>query len=82
MNPIASDLKMALEENAALLRTLRDEIRVKIHLGTMEVKTEWGKLEPRLEDTLARAATDVSDASREAVHEMAKSVRKLRESLR
>ncbi|MGO9834304.1 MAG: hypothetical protein ACLP1X_08820, partial [Polyangiaceae bacterium] len=80
--PNATELKAELEKSAALLRTLRDEVRVQLHLGTSDVKDEWSRLEPRLEAVLARAAKDVTDASRTAVVELTDVIRKLRESLR
>jgi hypothetical protein len=82
MNRTTQDLKSELERSAGLLRTLRDEVRVQLHLGGMEIKAEWNRLEPRLEDVLQRAARDASDATRTAVDEMTAAVRKLRESLR
>jgi hypothetical protein len=82
MNQTTRELKAELEKSAALLRTLRDEVRVQLHLGGSDVKKEWSRLEPRLEAVLARAAKDVSDASRTAVVELTDVIRKLRESLR
>jgi hypothetical protein len=82
MNQTTKDLKAELEKSAATLRTLRDEVRVQIHLGGLDVKDAWRKLEPRLETALGRAATEVSDASRAAVAEVTASLRNIRESLR
>jgi hypothetical protein len=51
------------------LATVRDEIRVRIHLASMEVKDAWAQLEPRLQHIEARlhdvgsaAAGDIGDA--------------------
>jgi hypothetical protein len=81
MNTPTRDLKVELEKSAALLRKMRDEVRVQLHLGGMEVKQEWNKLEPRLESALDRAAKDVSEASRTAIVELTDAVRRLRKSL-
>ncbi len=81
MNTPTRDLKVELEKSAALLRKMRDEVRVQLHLGGMEVKQEWNKLEPRLESALDRAAKDVSEASRTAIDELTDAVRRLRKSL-
>jgi hypothetical protein len=47
-------------------RRIADEIRVRIHLGGMDARDAWAKLEPRvreleqkLEHTAGRAATEV-----------------------
>ncbi len=77
-----SELKAELERSAALLRALRDEVRVQLHLARLDAKDEWRRLEPRLESALEQAATDVSDASRTAVAEVTDAVRKLRDRLR
>ncbi len=81
MNTPTRDLKVELVKSAALLRKMRDEVRVQLHLGGLEVKQEWNKLEPRLESALDRAAKDVSEASRTAIVELTDAVRRLRKSL-
>jgi ElaB/YqjD/DUF883 family membrane-anchored ribosome-binding protein len=82
MNQTTKDLKLELEKSAAILRTLRDEVRVQLHLGGMTAKDEWRKLEPRLESALERASKDVSDATRDAVVELTGAARKIRDSLK
>jgi hypothetical protein len=82
MNQSTRDLKAELEKSAAVLRTLRDEVRVQLHLGGLEVKEEWRRLEPRLEAVIERTTKDVSDASRVAAVEITDAVRKLRDALR
>jgi ElaB/YqjD/DUF883 family membrane-anchored ribosome-binding protein len=82
MNQTTRDLKAELDKSAALLRKLRDEVRVQLHLGGLEAKDEWHRLEPRLEAVLERTTKEVSDASRVAVTEITEAVRKLRESLK
>jgi hypothetical protein len=79
MNQTTKDLKAELEKSAALLRTLRDEVRVQIHLSGMEAKDAWHKLEPGLEAALERAAKDVSNGSHAALAELTEAHRKLRE---
>jgi len=32
------------------LQRMADEIRLKVHLGSMEAKTEWDEIEPKLKD--------------------------------
>lgn len=81
MNKASKDLKAELQKSADALRKLGDEVRVQLHLGGLDAKKEWNKLEPRLESALDRAAKDVSDASRDAIEELTEAVRKLRKSL-
>lgn len=82
MNQTTKDLKTELDKSTAILRTLRDEVRVQLHLGGMTAKEEWRKLEPRLEDALARAAKDVSAATSDAVAELTRAAKKIRDSLK
>ncbi len=56
---------MTIQETTQHLKTdlqsLRDEIRLQIHLGEMDVKDEWSKLEPEVEAAIKDAAHDASD---------------------
>ena len=76
-----TELKTELKKNLATLQALRDEVRVKIHLAGMNLKDQWRKLEPRL-DEVEKAAHDISETSRAAVVDALKRVEKLLESLR
>jgi hypothetical protein len=78
----SQDIKAELEKSAKVLRELRDDLRVRPHLGAMDVKAEWRRLEPRLEATLERAGKDISDATRSALGEVTEAARRLRETLR
>ncbi len=62
------------------LERITDEIRVKIHLGGMDAKDAWKKLEPKLEDAKAHANT-ATDASKKALNEIAKAFRDFGASL-
>ncbi len=70
------DLKSELERGAAALRTLRDEIRVQLHLGRLDARGEWERLAPRLEATLDRAKSDLSEATRKAVAEVTEAAKR------
>jgi hypothetical protein len=63
---MATDLKAELEKSVSLLKTLRDEARVKLHLAGMDAKSKWKELEPHL-DAVEDAAKQASDASHAAV---------------
>jgi hypothetical protein len=80
-DPMGTSLRSELQRSAALLRTLRDEVRVQLHLGGLEAQAQWRLLEPRLESAFERAKVDASEASRRALHELTRTLRKLRETL-
>ena len=66
--------RQKLEEEVASLRTLRDELRVRVHLGAKDAQDRWRdaerswhKLETRLEDlrrATAESAQEVGAAAR------------------
>jgi hypothetical protein len=78
-----ADSKMRdwMYENLGKLKTLRDEIRVDLHLAGMDAKDKWKELEPKFRDA-ERLVDDVSDVSRRAMEEMVEHVKTFRESLR
>ena len=66
-----AEMKDMLQKDRDRLRTLRDEIRVELHLAGMEANDAWKKLEPKLEE-----------AHRKAVHEIVEQYETFRRSLR
>ncbi|WP_433928688.1 hypothetical protein AB3662_35030 [Sorangium cellulosum] len=80
MSNITSDLKSDLTKSLESLQTLRDEIRVRLHLAGMEAKDAWGKLEPTLLDA-EKLAEDVSETSRNALRDILDKVKEFRSSL-
>jgi hypothetical protein len=81
MSQTTDDLKEELKKSLVLLRTIRDEVRVKLHLAGMEAKEAWNKLEPHL-DAVERMAHDATEASRAAVADAVKRLKEFRETLR
>lgn len=80
MSNVTDELKIELKNGLASLRTLRDEVRLKLHLASMDVRQQWKNLEPRLAD-VEKAADDVSHASRAALTEAIDALKRLRASL-
>ncbi|QRN94009.1 hypothetical protein JRI60_33305 [Archangium violaceum] len=70
-----------MKENLDRLKTLRDEIRVDIHLASMDAKDKWKELEPVVRDA-EKLADEVTDVSRRAMEEMVEKFRHFRESVR
>jgi hypothetical protein len=79
-NDIKANLKDELKKGLDHLQTLRDEVRVRLHLASLDAKQEWDKLEPHLLD-VERAAHEASEASRHAVTDAVERLKKFRASL-
>lgn len=57
-------------ENLVKLATLRDEIKLHIHLAAMDIKQEWNdKLEPKVLEA-EQSARELTDASKHAVQDL------------
>ena len=70
-----------MKENLGRLETLRDEIRVDVHLAGMDARDKWKELEPMVRDA-EKLAEDVTDVSRRAMEELVEKFRHFRESVR
>jgi hypothetical protein len=81
MSDAKAELKKELEKGVTRLQTLRDEVRVRLHLAGMDLKDQWNKLEPHLEQ-VEKKAEDASDEARTLLAEAVKKLEKLRASLR
>lgn len=64
-----------------VLKTLRDEIRLQIHLGGMDVKEQWAKLEPRMIEA-DRYVEEVSYATLMTLLDLVKNARTLSDNLK
>ena len=80
MSQTTQELKAEIEKTLGLMRTLRDEVRVKVHLADMDAKRAWNKLEPYLSE-VERTASDFGEATRTAASEAVKRLTELRSSL-
>jgi hypothetical protein len=80
MSKVTSELKADLLKSVESLQTLRDEVRVRLHLAGMEAKEAWSKIEPTLQDA-EKLAEDVSETSRNALGDILKRVQEFRASL-
>lgn len=79
------------DTNIAHLKTLRDEIRVQIHLAKAELKDEWEELEDKwddVEEALEEAKKDAAEVAEEArqtvnviVEELGDAYRRIKERL-
>ena len=74
------ELKNNVQESFALLKRLRDEIRVEIHLAGMEAKDQWKKLEERFADA-ERVLRDAKEASKQKLDDVVEAFKNFRETL-
>jgi hypothetical protein len=80
MNQTTTDLQSEIKKLRQSLETLRDEVRVMIHLGAMDAKDAWKKMEPQIA-AAERAAEHASESSREALKKALQAVKQFRASL-
>lgn len=75
-------LKAELERNVEKLATLRDEVKVRLHLATLDAKKEWDeKLSPRVFE-VEQAAKELSESSRGGLNELIDKLEDFLERLR
>lgn len=80
MSDLANNVRKTVDETLAEIEQIADEIRVKLHLGGMDAKDAWRKLEPQL-DHARQHAKEASDASSHAIHNVLDSFKKFKASL-
>lgn len=79
---IREDVKSEVTKGLERLGTLRDEVKLHLHLASLDAKQEWNeKLEPRITEVQS-SAHHVSDASRVAVADLVKRVERFYAKLR
>jgi hypothetical protein len=67
------EAKARWEDTFDQLKTLRDEVRLDLHLASMELRDEWAALEKRLPD--AQTVDRLRGATREALGDLTEEVR-------
>jgi len=82
------ELSDRLHEEMDALRTARDDLRVRLHLGRAEVRDRWEKLEKKwqhaeaklkvLREQAAESGKDVGEAARLLLDELKEGVDQLR----
>lgn len=71
---ITEDVKSELNKGIERLGTLRDEVKLHLHLASLDAKQEWDeKLEPRINEVQS-SAQQATDASRVAITDLVKRV--------
>jgi hypothetical protein len=75
------EIQKHVEESVALLKTLRDEIRVELHLAGMEAKERWARLEKRFGEA-EKLAQEASLTSKRVLQSTIESFKAFRASLK
>ena len=88
MSDTKDDLRERYQQGLADLRTLRDEIKLKLHLAGMDARQAWDALEPRLhqlEEQVAAAtegaAQATADATQKVIVELKEALANLRKKV-
>jgi hypothetical protein len=73
--------KQELDQIVGQLRTIRDEIRVRLHLANEEAKKAWNKLEPTLGE-IEQKMGQVTAETKAKAQELLKRLSELRDRLK
>lgn len=66
----AREIKEEVEKNVEKLETLRDEVKVRLHLASLDAKKEWDEtLSPKVLE-LEQAAKHITESTRSAAKEL------------
>ena len=74
-------LKQEVDKAVAQLRTIRDEIKLQLHLAGKDAQDAWQKLEPSLGD-LEQKMSQVTDATKGKAQELLKRFAELRDRVK
>ena len=74
------DKSASWKERLEELKTLRDEIRLDVRLASMDLRDEWKELEGKVPD--GSFATELKEATIDAIDRLAADVRRFRDRLR
>jgi hypothetical protein len=76
----SEDLKRHITQSVELLRQLRDEIRLDLHLASVDAKARWVALEAS-GGAAEKLAGDLSEASKTALKDMVEAFKRFKTSL-
>jgi DNA-directed RNA polymerase alpha subunit len=79
--PEKPQLKEEVDKAVAQLRTIRDEIKLQLHLAGKDAQEAWRKLEPSLGD-LEQKMGQVTDATKAKAQELLKRFNEMRDRLK
>lgn len=70
-----------LDKRVEELQALRDDLKVRIHLASMEAKDAWNELLPKLEKAEKLAESAVIDTAKVALDDVIGSLKQLRDKI-
>jgi len=76
----AQELRHNFQGRMAELKTLRDQVRLDLHLASMELRDEWKKLEKRMPDP-SLASDQLREITTESVDKLATELARFRDRL-
>lgn len=79
--PDKSQLKQEVDKAVAQLRSMRDEIKLQLHLAGMDAQEAWKKLEPSLGE-LEQKLGQVNEATKSKAQELLKRFGELRDRVK
>lgn len=79
MSDLANNVRKTVDEALAELEQVADEIRLRLHLGGMDAKDAWRKLEPQIEQA-RQHAREATEASSDTIHSVLDSFKKFKAS--
>ena len=74
MSQLTTDLKSDMKKSLDELKRMRDEVRLQLHLASMDAKARWAVLEEEVFEAEKAAESKMSEVAHKAV---AKSIAKL-----
>jgi hypothetical protein len=77
MSEVSDELKKELRKTADTLKTLRDEIKVKLHLAGQEAKDRWQKIEPEID----KMGQEIHKTSKATIDELVTRVKEFKKDL-
>ena len=81
MGPEKPQIKQEVDKAVGQLRTIRDEIRLQLHLAGKDAQEAWKKLEPSLGE-LEQKMGEVTEATKAKAQELLKRFGELRERVK
>jgi len=75
------EIRERIEEEMKGLQTIRDDLRVRLHLGQAEVRDQWEKLERAWQHVEAKAKV-LRDESKESMEDVEEAARLLVDEIR
>jgi transposase len=81
LQSLGMNAQTELNKRVEELQALRDDLKVRIHLASMEAKDAWNELLPKLEKAEKLAESAVVDTAKVALDDVIGSLKQLRDKI-